>query len=695
MKKIFNILAALLIGTIAVNAQQLDRSVQPKPAPAKEIDIKDAKTFTLSNGLKVFVVEDNRAPIVYYSLRLDIKPALEKEKAGIQTLFQDVMGTATTKRTKEQLNKEIDLIGATISANARGGYARGLKKYEGKMLEIMSDMLLNPVFTQEELGLWKDKNESGLAMISDSPGSINQRLSNILMYGQDYPNGEVETVETIKSVSIADLQNFYNTYFAPNTSYLVVVGNTTEKEAKANAEKYFGKWKKKNVPVASYTIPQPPAATKVAMSNKDGVPQSTINITYPIDFKPGAPDAAAISILQHVFGGGMSSRLFQNLRETHSYTYGIYGNIDSDELVGSFNLTAGRGDAGSVKGAATDSAIYQIIYEMNGMINKPISEQELKDSKASLAGSFGRSISEPATIANYAINIDKYKLPKDYYKNYLKRLEAVTVSDVQAAAKKYLKPDNAWIIVVGDKSHAEGLKQFAGDKTVQFYDIDGNPVEAPTAKSADISAEQVIDRYVNALGGKVAIDKVDSYKIVGEMSMMGQKIEVTQAFKKPNLTSMVMSMGGMPIQKIVFDGKKVKMSGMQGEQEFTEGEQFEAMTSDVGLCPEMSYVKNGYELTVNGVEQVDGKDVYALKVVKGKKTAIEYYEVESGLKVKTVATVEGPQGEMQQVSEYSDYKEVDGVKFPYSLKQSAGGMAMNTTVNSIEVNQAIDNSLFQ
>lgn len=695
MKKIINILAALLICVTAANAQKLDRSIQPKAAPAKEINIKDAKTFTLSNGLKVFVVEDNRAPIVYYSLRLDVKPELEGEKAGLQTLLDEVIGTATTKRSKQQLGKEVDLIGAEINANSRGGSASGLKKYESTMLDLLADMVLNPVFAQDELTLQKEKAKSALKLAADNPSEINYRLSNILMYGKNFPNGEVETAETIDKVEVADLQKFYDTYFAPNTARLVIVGAVTEKEAKANAEKYFGKWKKKNVPVASYTIPKAPASNKVAMVSKDGAPQSAINITYPIDFSPASLDDATVSILNYTFGGGMSSRLFKNLRETHSYTYGVYSQFKAGELTGYFNITAGRGDAASVKGTATDSAIYQIFYEMEGMINNPISEQELKDAKAALAGSFGRSISEPATIANFAVNIDKYNLPKDYYKNHLKRLEAVTVSDLQAAAKKHLKPENAWIVVVGDKAHTEGLKQFAGDKTVQFYNIDGKEVEAPVAKAADLSAEQVIDRYVAALGGKEAIEKVESYKTIGSMSMMGQNLEITQAFKKPNLTYLSVSMGGMVVQKEVFNGSVLKMSGMQGEKQMTEGKEFDAAKANAALCSEMNYIKNGYQLTVKGVELLNGKDVYVLEVVKNGSTTTEYYDVASGLKVKSSAVAETPQGTVQQVTEYGDYKEVDGILFPYSIKMATGGMVMNTTLTTVEVNKAIDSTMFQ
>lgn len=694
MKKSLYILSLLLVCVFALNAQKLDRSIQPKAAPAKAIDIKDAKTFTLSNGLKVFVVEDNRAPIVYYSLRLDIKPALEGDKAGLQGLFSGVMGTATTNRSKEQLNKDIDLIGASISVSSGGGFASGLRKYEGKLLELMSDMLFNPKFTQEELDLQKDKAKSNLSMVGGDPSSINGRVSSVLMFGKGFPAGEIETVNTVEKVTLADLENFYKTYFAPNVARLVIVGNITEKEAKANAEKYFGKWAKKDVAVAKYAIPQLPEATKVAMVSKDGAPQSAIEITYPLDYKPGSADAVAVSILNYIYGGGSSSRLFKNLRETHSYTYGVYSNISSGEQVGAFGISSGRG-AATVKAAATDSAIYQIFCEMDQIINKPISEKELKDAKASLAGSFGRSVSEPSSIANYAVNIDKYNLPKDYYKNYLKRLEAVTVDDIQAAAKKYLKPNNALIVVVGDKSHAEGLKRFAADGVVHFYDVDANPVEAPVAKTVDVTAEQVIAKYVEAIGGKDAVEKVETYKTEGQVSMMGQNVNMLVAFKKPNNVATHITMGDMVVQKIIYDGKTLKLSGMQGDKEYTEGEEVDEIKNNAGFCPERNYIKNGYGLSVEGIEPVSGKDAYVLKVNKGKASMTEYYDVESGLKVKTAATVESPQGQIQQVTEIGDYRVVDGLKVAFDMKQTVMNMATSTTLTSVEINKPIDEAIFK
>ncbi|MCL2097697.1 MAG: insulinase family protein [Bacteroidales bacterium] len=686
MKKLINIIALFLI-IVAANAQQLDRSIKPAAAAAKAIDIKDAEIFTLPNGLKVFVVEDKRAPIVLYSVSLDIYPALEGDKAGMQDLFTSVMGTATKTLEKEELNREIDLIGARIYSGSRGGSARGLKKHETRMLELLSDILLNPVFVADELELNRKKTLSALELLGDDIGSLNMRVSDALTYGKNYPEGEVQTKESIENISLNDFENFHQTYFAPNVARLVVVGDITLAEAKVNAEKYFGKWAKKNVPTTKYAIPAAPAANKVAFIEKPGAVQSAIDVSYPVELHPAAPDLIAANIMSYVMGGGMNGRLTQNLREKRSYTYGVYNFLSPNELIGRYQLSSGRG-AAQVKAAATDSAVYFIREEMQGLINTPITEQELADAKSYFAGSFGRSLEDPNTLASFAINIDKYNLPKDYFKNYLKRLEALTIADVQAAAKKYLKPDNAWIVVAGDKAHAENLKQFADDQIVQFYDINVNPIAAPETKTAEIGAEQIIENYVKALGGVAAIEAVNDYKITGTVNAMGQELGYSQMFKKPEMSLMAITMGGMAVQKAVFDGEKLSMSGMGGSQEFTEGEEFDTFKAEAAVCPPMNFVKNGYQMTVKGIEQVGDAEAYVLDVNSGS-VKTYYFDIQSGLLLKTSATTETPQGAMQQVEEYSDYRSVGGMLFPYTVKQKAGGMDMPMTVSSIEVNTGL------
>lgn len=694
MKKILYSLFITFISSFAVDAQTLDRSIRPTAAPAKEVNIKDAQVFTLKNGLKVFLVEDNSTPLVYYSLQLDVKPQLEGDKAGRNALFSDVFGTVTKNRSKEQLNKDIDLIGMKGGVHRNGGYAYFLKKYHDKALDIMTDMLFNPVFTQEEFELSLSKYKTDLSSLGDDPGVINDRLAKALIYGKGYPTGEVETLETFDNVTIADLEAYYNTYFAPNVARLVIVGDISEKDARKQAEKYFGGWTKKDVPVAQYIIPAVPAERKVAFANKPGAVQSAIDVCYPIQFNQKEADYDAASVMSQILGGSGTGHLFMNLREDKSWTYGIYTNLAPGEQIGSMSLTSGRG-AASIKAIATDSAVYEILKEFNRIMNEPVTEQELINAVTYRAGNFSRSLENSETMAQFAVNIDKYNLPKDYYRNYLKRLEALTPADIQAAARKYIKPENAWIVVTADKQYADGLTPFAADGNVQWYDYNANPIETPKAQEVNITSEEIIQNYVKAIGGKDAIEKVNDYKIMSEMQIMGQTGTMEQYFRKPNHSTTIMSMQGMLIQKMAFDGKVLRISGMQGNSEITEGDQYNSIKNGASLSPEMYYLADGYILTVEGIEKIDGEDAYILKVEQNGKANMEYYSVESGLKLRSVETSETAMGEMQTITDYSDYRETNDVKIPYMMKQSAMGQVITSVVSSVEINKGLDDSVFK
>jgi len=694
MKKIIYSLLIALVGSLVVTAQTLDRTIQPKAAPAKEVNIKDAQVFTLKNGLKVFLVEDKTTPLVYYSLQLDVKPALQGDKAGMHDLFTDVFGTVTKNRSKEQLNKDIDLIGMRGGVHRNGGYAYFLKKYHDQALDIMTDMLFNSVFTQEEFDLNMGKYKTAMSSLGDDPGIVTNRLAQALIYGKGFPEGEVETLETFDNIALSDLEAYYSTYFAPNVARLVIVGDISKKEAEKQTEKYFGNWDRKEVPVAQYTIPVAPAARKVAFANKPGAVQSSIDVCYPVQYNLKETDYDAAGIMEQILGGSGTSHLFMNLREDKSWTYGVYTSLMSGEQVGSMSLRSGRG-AASVKAMATDSAIAEILKEFKLIINEPVSAQELQNAVTFKAGNFSRSLERSENVAQFAVNIDKYNLPKDYYRNYLKRLEALTPADIQAAAKKYVKPENTWIIVTGDSQYAERLAPFAADGKVQWYDYNANPVEAPKAQQVNVSGEEVIASYVKAIGGKEAIEKVNDYKMVGEMELMGQKGNVEQYFKKPDLSTTIMSMQGMVIQKMAFDGKILRMSGMQGSKEVTEGPEYDAVKNTAGVSHEMNYVANGYTLTVQGIESINNEDAYVLQVEKDGKATMEYYSVASGLKLRQSQTSETPMGEMQSITDYCDYRETGGIKVPYIIKQSAMGQVITTTITSVEVNKGVEDSVFK
>src|SRR3954471_4859920 len=352
MKKIFLALTTVCIFSTAV--AQLNRSLKPLPGPAPSIKLGDIKSFELPNGLKVFVVENAKAPTVTYSIALDIHPALEGDAAGLAALTSELITSGTKSRSKDQLDSDIDFIGAKLSASTRGLYAFALSKQNKKLLELLADVLLNPAFKQEELDKVKKQTLSELAQEKDDPDAIASNVQKILNFGKNHPYGELTTEASLDKITLEKCTTYFQTYFRPNVAYLAVVGDVKFSDIKPLIEKALGGWIRADVP--SFIPPMPPMPTKttVAFVNKPGAVQSVINVTYPVELKPNSEDLIKTKVLNNILGGGFSSRLFMNLREKHGYTYGSYSSLTNDELIGEFSAHA------KVRNAVTDSAIAEI-----------------------------------------------------------------------------------------------------------------------------------------------------------------------------------------------------------------------------------------------------------------------------------------------------------------------------------------------
>ncbi|MCW8849726.1 MAG: insulinase family protein, partial [Melioribacteraceae bacterium] len=441
--KIKIIVFLLLVASINILAQ-LDRSIQPKPGPAPEIKLGDYESFELENGLKVFVIENDKLPVVNFSLVTVRDPILEGDQTGYIDLAGDLIRRGTKNRTKEEIDEQIDFIGARLSTSGQGISGASLKKHFPTLMEIFSDVLLNSEFKQDELDKLKTQMISGLAAGKEDPGVIASNLRKVQLYGSDHPYGEVSTEKTVEAITLEKCQSYYKDNFRPNISLLAFVGDITVDEAKEMVEKFLGNWEKKDVPNFAYNQPKQPLVKKVAISDRSASVQSVINVSYPIDLKKNSEDVIKASVLNAILGGSFSSRLNQNLREDHGYTYGAGSSLSSDRLVGNFTASA------TVRNSVTDSAVTEIYNEMKRLRDEKVGEDELSRIKNYLTGSFSRSLENPGTIARFALNVEINKLPKDYYKNYLKNLDAVTADDVQEMAKKYLLPDKSYDIVVGN-----------------------------------------------------------------------------------------------------------------------------------------------------------------------------------------------------------------------------------------------------
>jgi predicted Zn-dependent peptidase len=688
IKSIIIIVAFALFSNILF--AQLDRSIQPKPGPAPEFKIGEHKYFTLENGLKVIVVENHKTPRISYQLTVDVDPIMENDAIGYVSMTGDLLRSGTKNKSKEEIDEAIDFIGADLYTYQNGIYGLSLTKHKDEFLKIMSDVLLNPSFPDNEIEKTKKQKISGLVSSKTNPGFIANRVGQKLR-NQNHPYGEITSEESIENITRESLLGYYNTYFKPNTSYLVIVGDITLKDAKKDAEKYFGNWVKAEVPKHEYQFPNKNIGTRVALVNKEDAVQSYINITYPVNLKIGEQNAIPSILANDVLGSGVfSARLLSNLREDKGYTYGAYSTLNPDPLVGYFSASAQVGTD------VTEDAVNQFIIEMNRMKDELVDDETLNLFKTVRNGSFARSLEDPQTIARFAFNTLKYNLPVDYYQTYLEKVEAVTKEQIQSVSKKYIDPNQAIIVVVGDKNKLlEPLKRFSANGKVEIYDIYGNPIVEEVKKviPEGFTAETVLNKYVEAIGGKENLDKIQDITIISTTNMNGMEIKQTTYKKAPNKYSMIMSMNGNVMMQQAFNGERGIMKGIQGEQEII-GEDLENLKVDAALYAELKYKELGVEVTLEAIEPVEGKDAYKIKIVNPTgQTTFDYFDVESGLKVQSKQTIVAPQGEFTQMQNYSDYQEIEGVKYPFLVKIS-GVQNMELKIESVSMNTDLSDDLF-
>ncbi|MGB0348414.1 MAG: M16 family metallopeptidase [Schleiferiaceae bacterium] len=673
-KYIYTLFIALL--TISLSAQvTIDRSTAPTPGPARTPEIGSYESFELKNGLKVFVVEDHKLPRITMSLILDRDPIVEGAKAGYVSIAGDLIGAGTANRTKSALDEEVDFMGANFGTGSNSIRVGGLSKYTDQLIEILSDVLLNPSFPEEEFEKLKSQMISGLKANADDPDAISGNLRGAALYGLEHPYGEVMTEATVEAISIDDCKAYFDTYFRPNIAYMVVIGDITVADAKKKLNKALKKWKAAEVPAHDYAKTSRAASARIVMVDKPSAVQSVVWLGNVIDLPQGHPDIEPLRLANEILGGrGASGRLFLNLREDKGYTYGAYSNFGVDELNATFGASA------KVRNEVTDSAITEFLYEINRMKNESVTEEDLVAAKASLSGSFGRSLESPASAANFALNIARYNLPSDYYNNYLSRLEGVTAEDVMRVANTYMNGPLT-ITVVGKAQDVAGKLSAFGE--VEYFDAEGNATEAPTFlfMPEGITKESVLNNYFEAIGGAEAFQNITSFEQEMSLEAPGMPGAVGMKTVKniPDYYLSEQSMQGMTLMKVEYKDGAATRNGMRGNAEL-EGEELASTAKEAKyVISQLEWLENPEAITFDGQTLVNGKDVY--QITEGEQT--HYFDVATGLLYMSVETAEGPEGDITVTTVFKEWQEVGGLTFVKTIEQSAGPQSFTVTVNSV------------
>ena len=480
------LIAAALVGA-APAAQQAGPGQQTPPkgavlkgkAPVNreilKVSLPKSQEADLSNGVHLIVIEDHRAPQVSFQLLIDGAAGYYDPPSmpGLATFTAALMREGTTTKTSEQISEQLDRLAATVGVGAgiSSGLAvvtgNGLTKNLDTVLALMADVLMNPSFPQTEIDRYKTRSKANFINQRTQPGFLAQERLNQALFG-DHPSARVApTPAALDALTRDALVEFHKTHYVPDRAILAVAGDITLAQAKTKAEAAFGAWKKSGVAIEPM---RPAAATSgptISLVARPGSVQTSLRVGSQ-SIERTNPDYDALTVANRILGGGPTGRLFEQLREVKSYTYGAYSNFSAVRIPGSWSAST------DVRSEVTDAALTDLLDLVRQMRDVTVPEKELADTKKALIAGFALSLESANAILQNYIDRYLYTLPADYWDTYPQRIEAITAADVQRVAKKYWSPDKLQIVAVGDAAKVEPVLKKLG--TVQVFDAEGKPI---------------------------------------------------------------------------------------------------------------------------------------------------------------------------------------------------------------------------
>jgi predicted Zn-dependent peptidase len=471
--------ALLLLAALpaALAAQAVDRTRPPALRPAPSLHVPPLQTATLPNGLQLAVVEMHKVPVVDVTLVLDAGSVADPtDLPGLATFTANMLDEGAGRRSALEIAEEADFLGARLSTGASYDVATvGLhvpKRQLRPALDLMADVVLRPVFADSEITRQRDLRRTQILQQRDQPVAMAGLAFPAVVLGGQHPYGRAlgGTEASTALLSRDRVSQFYRTYYRPGAAKLLVVGDITLAEAQQLVAERFGGWERGAAPP---TAPAGTAATPTARTfylvDKPGAAQSVIRIGN-VGVARSTADYFPLQVLNTILGGSFTSRLNQNLRETHGYTYGANSQFAMRRMAGPFQAGA------SVQSAKTDSSLIEFMRELRRIRDEAVPQAELDKAKAYIALGLPGDFETTAGSANQFRALLEYGLPLDYYNSFVARINAVTAADVQRVARLYLDLDHFVIVVVGDRSQIEAGIRALHEGPISIRDLWGQEI---------------------------------------------------------------------------------------------------------------------------------------------------------------------------------------------------------------------------
>jgi predicted Zn-dependent peptidase len=671
---------------------QIDRTKQPEADPPPKASFPPYETFTLSNKLKVFLVHDDR-PLVTFRLIVRGGNGVEGDATSLADFAADLLTKGAGTMSAQEFAEKIDFVGGNINASASPDAitvaAGGLRKHLAVILELYADAIKNPTYSQDELEKYRQEQITGLTSAKARPDFLATYAINKLLYGNT-AYGRMPSEESMSKITPAMVKQYHDTYFVPNNATLAVVGPLTKDELKQKLEAAFAGWTSKTVPpIKTPTFPD--RKKRIVLIDRPSSVQSSIRV---VGKGPNYrdKDRPKTFILNSIIGAGtgLGNRLAMNLRETHAYTYTPYSYFDA-------NLYSGRWIAGAdVRNSVTDSALTQMLLEIKRMQSENVPADELNRNIQSSVGGFLMSISDPTTTAMRVQSIDFYGLPSDYYSKLVATYSSTTAKDVRDLARKYLSEGDMAVVVVGKASEVKD--KLAAFGPVEVWDADLNPVGEPGKVDIGMTAQQVWDKMVAALGGEAAMKKISTLRMTGKISAgtveqrMNGLVEIVSS--APNKRYFKLDMGIGMMEQFVNGTRAIEVRTAGDNQHHQEIEkQGEDLTKALELAhilPEAYLKETKATIALKGEKEVSGNKAVIVTVTYPKGTTVDYCIDETSF-----LPIQRETG--GQITSYDDWKPEGGVMMPHSmgLQLMGAGMPMRVRDIAYEVNPSVEDSFFR
>ncbi len=661
-----------------------------KYPPLPPLKVPTPVEVTLSNGMKILLLEDHELPLVSGAALIRTGNLFDpSDKRGLAGLTGEVLRSGGTKtKTGDQLDQELENVAASIESQI--GESSGtlsfscLKDNTDQVLGLFRDLLTTAEFRQDKVDLAKTQTRSGISRRNDDPDGIAEREFSDIVYGRNTPYGWMVEYADIDNIQRQDLVSFYRRYYFPSNITLEVHGDFSADELKSKLEQLFGAWKYSQLAVPAFPKVVEKAAPGIYLATKDDVTQTFFNVGE-LGGELRDKDYPALEVAAEILGGGFSSRLFRNVRTLHGWAYNISASWNANyDHPGTFLIS------GSTQSAHTVDTLKAVGEELDKIRTVEVTEEELRSAKDTVLNGFVFNFDRPSKTINRLMIYQYFGYPKDFIFQYQKAIAAVTKADVLRVAQQYFQPKNLTYVAVGNPKDfgtplaSLGMKVDPIDLTIP----EPKP-EAPPPDAASLAkGKELLQRVQQALGGADKLAAVKDLVFHADLEVFtpgaSMKVKQTNSFIAP---STLRQDNELPFlkQSVYSDGTSGWLASMQGVQTLTapvlkqiRGEAFRQLA---GLAMSDRDANRTVNYAGDGVIEISSKDGESVRLTVDEKT---------GVPAQLAYQQSASEGGSAVEQLFSDWRDVNGIRLPFQWTVMQGGKKFaGVTVHDYQINSGL------